>query len=160
MIKRVVVAALVLGVSAYAMKGCLSPRSPDKQLAGEFHDVCTIAHDNLESPERGVRQLGRYLVKHLDDMSGQFGALVAQVAAIDDDHKREARALEAHERMRAPLLACQDDLFAFADAIENDPAAKRLHDEGLDRTLHTLMLLLGGEGTKLLPAELQPLLRR
>jgi len=161
MMKRVVVAALVLGTSAYAMKGCLSPRAPDEQIAGEFHDVCTIAHDNIKSPERGVRQLGRYLVKHLDDMTGQFGALVAQIATISDDTKRETRALEAHERMRAPLLACQDDLMEFADAIENDPAAKRLHDEGLDRTLHTLILLLGGDGNRaLLPAELQPLLRR
>ena len=161
MIKRLVVAALVLGTSAYAMRGCLSPRAPDEQIAGEFHDVCSIAHDNIESPERGVRQLGRYLARHLDDMTGQFGALVSQIATINDDTKREARALEAHERMRAPLLACQDDLIAFGNAIENDPAAKRLHDEGLDRTLHTLVLLLGGDGNRaLLPAELQPLLRR
>jgi hypothetical protein len=161
MIKRVVVAVLALGVSAYAMKGCLSAPAPDQQLAGAFHDLCSIAHDNLESPERGVRQLGRYLVKHADDLTGQFGALVAQVASIDDDQKREARARAAHQRMRAPLLACQDDLYAFADAIDNDPAAKRLHDEGLDRTVHTLMLLLGGDASRsLLPAELQPLLRR
>lgn len=160
MIKRVVVAVLALGVSAYVMKGCLSSPAPDKQLAGEFNDLCTIAHHNITTPERGVRHMGRYMVNHLDDMTGQFGALVAQVASIDDDAKREVRALEAHERMRAPLLACQSDLMEFADAIDNNREAKRLHDEGLDRTVHTLMLLLGGEGTKLVPAELQPLLRR
>jgi hypothetical protein len=159
MMKRVVAAVLVLG-SAYAMKGCLSRPAPDEKLARQFGDICKIARLNVDSPVRGVRSMGAYLQRNLGDMTGEFGDTLMLVESIADDAKHDERAHLAHDRIAAPLRACEDDMIRFMDAVQNDPEAKRIHDEALDRAVGTLMILIGNNQMLLPMHELEPLLRR
>ena len=69
-----VVGALVAGGVVMAMRGCLSKAPPDARLADRFTDLCDIARDNVKTPEKGVRALGKYMVKHTDDLFSELGA--------------------------------------------------------------------------------------
>jgi len=160
MMKRVVAAVLVLGGSAYAMKGCLSRPAPDQKLASQFGDICKIAQRNVDSPVRGVRAMGSYLQRNLGDMTGELGDTLMLVESIADDAKHEERAHLAHDRIAAPLRACEADMIRFADAVQNDPEAKRIHDEAVERAVGTLMILIGNSQALLPMQELEPLLRR
>ena len=57
--RGVVLGALLVGGSIFAMKGCLSKKAPDRRVGESFDKVCAIAKKNVDTPERGVRISGR-----------------------------------------------------------------------------------------------------
>ncbi len=143
-----IVPALVVGggLVAYRMSGCLS-KDPDQQLAGRFDDMCEIAGDNIETPQRGVHKLGRYLGSHTDDLLGELGGTIQLIERIDNDDAHDARARLARQRISKPLEECAGTWMDFADAIENDPQAKASLDRGVDRLGRTLEIIFGDNKT-------------
>src|SRR5688500_15350840 len=97
-----VVAAV--GIAITIKGGCASSsRAPDERLAGHFDKLmCNIARKNIKTPERGVRQLGRYLDRHARDMFGDFGDMLATIERIQDDDKHDRRAKQARARLSKP----------------------------------------------------------
>lgn len=133
---------LVVG-SVLALRGCLSKRAPDENLAGHFEAMCEIARDHTSSPVRGVRALGGYFGEHTEAMLGAFGATLATIERIADDRDHDARAEKARERIRAPFAACEEDWLHFFEAVDANPEAAALLDRGLDRLGRTLEILFG-----------------
>jgi hypothetical protein len=144
----------VLGLRASG--GCLGSKAPDEQLAGHFEELCDIARDNIETPERGVRHLGRYFGKHTEDMLGEFGATMQLIEKIPDDDKHDKRAYTARDRIQHPLRACERDWERFAEAVEADPEASALLQHGLDRIGRTFEIIFSGADLdfRTLPAQL------
>jgi hypothetical protein len=159
-LRGVVLGAMILGAGVYELKGCLSKPAPDVALAGRFEDICSIARANIESPVHGVKKLGGYLQKHLGDITGEFGDTLAVIEGIRDDAEHDARAELARERLLHPLAACEDDMMRFAEAVENDPEAKRLHDEAIERFARTIMILVGDGAKGVSLRDLEPLLAK
>lgn len=137
-----VVGALIAGGAVMAMRGCLSKPAPDVRLAGRFDDLCEIARDNVQTPEKGVRSLGKYLVKHTDDIFGEWGGTIVEIEKIKDDDKHDDRARVARDRLRAPLRACEDDWMRFAEAVDGDPAASELVANAAERLNRTFEIIL------------------
>jgi hypothetical protein len=151
---------LAAGVGVLAMRGCLSKPPPDERLAGRFEDLCDIARKNVDTPEKGVRQLGRYLGKHVDDMFGEWGGTFAEIEKIKDDDKHDKRARVARDRLRAPLRACEDDWRRFDQAVEADPAAMELIAEFSERLNRTIEIIFSSHAQfhfRDLPSELEQL---
>jgi len=141
--RGVVLGALIVGGSLYAMKGCLSKQSPDRKVGDSFAKVCSIAKKNVETPERGVRELGRYFSAHLGDLTGAWGDTIAMIESIPDDAKHDKRAKEAREAMFAPLRACQSDLVEFAQAVSEDEHASELMNRAGERLGRTIDIIFG-----------------
>lgn len=140
--------AIVVVVGVVVVRGgCLnsSSKAPDERLAANLVDLCEIARSNVDSPEKGVKKLGRYLGKHADDMLGAFGASLAAVERIDDDERHDARARLVRERISAPMRACERDWERFFRAVEGDEAASALLQRGLDRLGRTLEIIFSSE---------------
>jgi hypothetical protein len=135
-------ALLVGGVAAYQLSGS-ADRDPDQQLARRFVDLCEIAGDNIETPEEGVRKLGRYLGRHTDDMLGELGGTIQLIEWIDDDDAHDARAQLARDRIGEPLRACEQTWMEFFEAVDNDPAADALLERGVERLGRTLEIIFG-----------------
>lgn len=153
-----IVGALVAGGAVMAMRGCLSKAPPDARLAGRFDDLCDIARDNVKSPEKGVRALGKYLVKHTDDIFSEWGATIVEIEKIKDDDKHDDRARVARDRLREPLRACEDDWMRFAEAVEGDHAASELVANAAERLNRTFEIILSGSARfdwKHLPQQLE-----
>jgi hypothetical protein len=149
------VGALVAAGVVFAMRGCLSKADPDVRLAGRFDKMCSIARDNVKSPERGVKKLGAYLGDHLGDITGEFGETIAMIEKIRDDAKHDERARVARDRILGSVIECAGDWSDFADAVESDPKALELTRQASERVSRTLDILLGGDSLKLLPAKLE-----
>jgi hypothetical protein len=157
-----VVGALVAGGAVMAMRGCLSKPPPDARLAGRFDDLCDIARDNVKTPEKGVRALGKYMVKHTDDIFGEWGGTIAEIERITDDDKHDDRARVARDRLRAPLRACEDDWMRFAEAVDGDAAASELVANAAERLNRTFEIILSSNAHfdwKHLPQQLEAALR-
>lgn len=139
-------AALVAGGSVLAMRGCLNQKKvePDQQLAKHFDDLCDIARKNVETPEKGVRAMGKYLQRHTDDMLAEWGMTIVTIESIGNDDKHDARARTARDRLQQPLRACAADWARFGQAVENDPAASELVGHTAERLNRTLEILFGG----------------
>src|SRR5512142_2105062 len=99
---------MVGGFGAYEMRGCLSKAPPDEKLAGRFEAMCKIAKDNIETPEKGVRKLGGYLLDHTDDILGELGGTITTIERIKNDDKHDQRARVARDRIRKPLSECEE----------------------------------------------------
>ena len=152
--------ALVAGGVVFALDGgCLnSEPAPDERLAKHFDGMCAIARDNIKTPERGVRKLGRYLDKHARDMFGDFGDMLATIERIPDDDKHDRRAEKARSRLQRPFIVCGRYWQRFGDAVENDPKALELVQNFNDRLGRTFEIIFSGaEGFDLLelPKQLQ-----
>jgi hypothetical protein len=142
--RDLIIGALVVVGVVFAMKGCLSSdKAPDERLAGRFEALCDIARANVETPEKGVRKLGRYLGKHTGDLLGEFGDTLAAIETIADDGKHDQRALQARRRIGKPLRACEMDWVRFGDAVDRDPAASALVERFSIRLNRTLEILFG-----------------
>lgn len=152
----VLVALIVAGI-VMLYRGCVAPDAPDERLAGHFDAMCDIARKGIESPEKGVRKLGRYVGKHLDDILGDFGGTIATIEQVEDDDRHDDRARAARDRIAAPLAACEDDWERFADAVENDPAASAVLMRAIERLNRTLEILLSSKQLdfRALPAQLR-----
>lgn len=151
--------ALVVGGVAYGR--CFTRpggAAPDEKLASELGEICDIARKNVDTPERGVRGLGRYLATH--NLVGDLGSMITMIERIDDDRAHDARARLARQRLVAPLRACEQDWMEFAEAVEDDPEARALVDRFGARLNRTLEILFGGDPLDLrrLPARLERLL--
>ncbi|MBA3393324.1 MAG: hypothetical protein H0T89_11805 [Deltaproteobacteria bacterium] len=137
-----VMAMLAGGVTFGIRGGCVNQSSPpDEELAEHLDQLCEIARDHIEAPEKGVRKLGRYLGKHADDMFGDFGGTLAVIERIDDDRKHDDRARVARDRIQKPLRTCERDWERFADAVEADPAAAALVDRFARRLNRTFEII-------------------
>lgn len=139
------VGALVAGGAVMAMKGCLSKAAPDERLAGRFDDLCDIARKNVDTPQKGVRSIGLYMLKHTDDMLGEFGGTIATIEAIKDDDKHDDRARVARDRIRAPLRACEADWMRFAEAVDSDPKASEMVANAAERLNRTFEIILSAK---------------
>jgi len=140
--------------------GCIDTESPDEKLADNFEELCEIARDHRGQPVKGVKKLGRYMVTHLGPMLHSFGSTVALIEKIDDDTDHDARAYVARDRMRAPLLACEDDWARFVDEVNANAEARAMVDRAGQRLSRTLDILFGKRAVELrtLPRELANLL--
>ena len=141
-----IVGALVAGGVAFTIKGgCLnSSRPPDARLAGHFEKMmCGIARDNIKTPEKGVRELGRYLDKNTQAIFGDFGDMLATIERIPDDAKHDRRAEEARDRLTKPFIACGRDWNRFGEAIEEDPNAMELLERFNERLGRTFEIIFG-----------------
>lgn len=118
------VAGLGFGIKG----GCLNQASkaPDEKLAARLDDLCVIARDNIQTPERGVRKLGGYMGKHAGDLMADWGNTLAAIEKISDDSKHDARARVARDRIRKPMIACARDWMRFHEAVEDSPEATAL----------------------------------
>jgi hypothetical protein len=157
-----ILGALVAGGVAFSIKGgCLnSERAPDERLAGHFEKLmCGIARDNVKTPEKGVRELGRYMDKHARDMFGDFGDMLATIERIPDDTKHDRRAEKARDRLAKPIVACARDWNRFGEAIGNDPKAMALLEHFNERLSRTFEIIFGSNSRfdiLQLPQQLQP----
>jgi hypothetical protein len=141
-------AVLAAGLGFTIKGGCLNTDdAPDEQLAKHFDKMmCGIARDNVKTPERGVRKLGRYLDKHAGDMFGDFGEMLATIERIPDDAKHDKRAQKARERLQKPVIACARDWNRFGDAVANDPKAVELLERFNERLSRTFEIIFGSGG--------------
>ena len=154
--------ALVAGGVVMTMRsGCLSKsQAPDERFAGRLDDLCAIARKHIDSPEIGVRALGRYMDKHTGDMLGEWGDTIAAIERIPDDKKHDDRARLARDRMRKPVLACSADWVAFNHAVERDPKAKALVERFAERLQRTFEIIGSGSTLENLPSELEAQINR
>jgi hypothetical protein len=140
-----VAGGVVLGVRAAAG----TAQDPDEKLAGHFDDLCEIAGDNLDSPVRGVRQLGTYFAANTGNMYGAWGDTLMAIERIADDDAHDERAYLARERLSRPLLECIDTWSEFAEAVDRDREATLLVQSAMERLNRTIEIILGGGGAKL-----------
>jgi hypothetical protein len=140
--RGVVVGAMIAGGAVMAMRGCLSKPPPDEQLADRFDDLCKIARANVDTPVKGVKKIGAYLVQHTDDMFGEWGGTIIAIESIKDDDKHDKRAYVARDRLTAPLHACARDWMRFGEAVENNPEASELVANAGERLNRTLEIIL------------------
>lgn len=157
--RRWLAGAVVAGGAVMMMRGCLSRTpAPDERLAGRLTDLCEIARQHVDTPEAGVRQIGRYLDRHTGDLLGEWGDTLAAIERIPDDGKHDDRARLARDRIRRPLLACQRDWMRFGQAVENDPAAKAMVERFSERLSRTFEIIGSGVTLRDLPRALDRLL--
>jgi hypothetical protein len=141
-----VIAALVVGAVFVARQqaGCLSQSAaPDQRFAQHMEDLCEIARDHIETPEKGVKKMGRYLAKNLGSITGSLGSTIAVIERVADDEAHDERARLARDRIHAPLIACEDGFAAFGRAVERDPKAKAIADRAMIRLSRTVDILVG-----------------
>jgi hypothetical protein len=153
--------AVVAGGVVMTMRGCLSKKpAPDERLAGRLTDLCEIAKQHIDTPEAGLRTMGRYLDRHTGDLLGEWGDTLAAIERIPNDDKHDDRARLARDRIRRPLNACQRDWMRFGQAVENDPAAKALLEHFSERLSRTFEIIGSGVTLRDLPAEMDRALSR
>jgi len=136
------VAALVVAGGVYTTRGCLNQLDPDQKLAAQLGDLCEVARDNMKSPEQGVRELGRYLLKHGSEMSGELVSTIAMIERIDDDRSHDKRAELARDRLHK--ANCGEDWERFMEAVDADPNASELVEHHIQRLMRTLEIILSG----------------
>lgn len=138
--------AVVAAGMVFAMRGCLNEttKAPDERLAKRFDELCEIARDNVQSPVRGVRKLGRYMAKHTGELLGDFGSTIAAIERIPDDARHDDRARLARDRLRKPLRACERDWARFGEAIEANPEASAMMERFSVRLNRTFEILFSG----------------
>jgi hypothetical protein len=167
-IKGMVAGVLAAGGVVFALQGgCLNQSSSDadQRVAKRMGDICSIARDNVKTPEKGVRKLGAYLDKNIEKMFADYAAMFATIERISDDKKHDDRARLTRDRLRK--ADCPKDIQRFADAVSEDPAASALVQRFGERLGRTLEIINGErqhverQHVELLgvPPQLQTLLR-
>ena len=138
--------AVVAGGAVYGFRGgCLNKTAPDEELADHFSELCEIAGDNIDTPKKGVKKLGGYLARHLDDMLGDFGSTIVTIEKIKDDRKHDERARLARDRMQKPWISCQRDWMQFWTAVDEDPEASELANRAIDRLGRTFEIIFSSK---------------
>ncbi len=138
-------AVAVAGIGYGIKGGCLNQnaKAPDEKLAARLDDLCVIARENVTSPERGVRKLGHYMVKHTGDLMADWGNTFAVIEKITDDTKHDARARLARDRIRKPVILCARDWARFHEAVEASPEATALIVDFNVRFNRTIEIIFG-----------------
>lgn len=134
--------ALVAGGAVYGIRGgCVNSTAPDEELADHFEEICDIAADNVDTPKKGLKKLGRYMARHLDDIMGDFGSTIVAIEKVTDDRKHDERARLARDRMQQPWIACFDKWQQFWMAVDEDPEASQMADRAADRLGRTFEII-------------------
>lgn len=146
-IKGWMAGAVLTGGVVFAMRGCLTTASkaPEERLGSRMDAMCSIARDNVKTPEKGLRKLGNYLDKNVDKILGDYGAMFAAIERIQDDTKHDDRARLARDRLRKH--DCAADWQRFSDAINKDPAASALLEWFANRLGRTIEIIGGKQQT-------------
>ena len=140
------VTALVAGGAVYGIRGgCVNSTAPDEDLADHFEELCEIAGDNIDTPKKGVKKLGRYLGRHLDDIFGDFGATLVTIEKVSDDRKHDERARLARDRMQRPWVECRSDWQSFWMAVDEDPEATEIANRAADRLGRTFEIIFSSK---------------
>ena len=148
--------AAIAGGAAYTAKGCLNRPAPDQKLAGQLEDMCEIARAGAADPVAGVTAYGRYLLGNAGDIAKNAVDMVTLIERIHDEGAHTERAIIARDRLRA--VHCSDDWERFHRAVEQDPEAKRLVQDAMERLDSTLQIILKpGMRLRDLPARLEQL---
>jgi hypothetical protein len=142
-------ATAAAGVAYFARGGCVNSSEPDEALADHFEEVCSIASKNIDTPAKGVKKLGGYLIRHFDDMMGDFGGTITTIESIKDDAKHDKRAYLARERMMRPWISCIDDWMEFWSAVDEDPEASEIAERAFTRLERTIDIIFGNGAGKL-----------
>lgn len=138
-------AVLAGGVATYARGGCVNSTAPDEELADHFEELCKIASENIATPTKGVRKLGRYMGRHLDDILGDFGGTIVTIEKIHDDDRHDRRAKLARDRIHKPWIECSRDWQEFWQAVDEDPDAAELVTHTMDRLQRTLDIIFSSK---------------
>lgn len=145
-LKSMLFTALVAGGVVYGIRGgCVNSAAPDEELADHFEELCEIAGDNIETPKKGVKKIGRYLGRHLDDILGDFGSTIVTIEKVTDERKHDERARLARDRMQRPWIECQSDWHAFWIAVDEDPEASELANHAMDRLGRTFEIIFSSK---------------
>lgn len=145
-----VVTAVAAGGLVYGLRGgCANSTAPDEQLADHFEELCGIAKANTATPKAGVKKLGGYLVRHLDDILGDFGSTIVEIETVRDDAKHDDRARLARDRIHGPWIACQRDWERFWVAVDQDPEASELANRAAERLGRTFEIIFSSKPFRL-----------
>ncbi len=139
----VVTAVVIRGGACGTCRSKIAHPAPDERLANHFRGLCKVAEDGIEHPRNGVRKLMRYYGDHGPDMLEAFGATLVLIERIEDDELHDERARIARKRIQTPILECEETWVEFGDAIEDDPEAARILEEGVTRLGRTLEIIFG-----------------
>lgn len=142
-IKLVLIVAVALGAFLW-FRGEKSA-APDQKLVKHFDSICDIAEHHIDTPERGVKKIFRYLGKHSPHMLEQLGALFVEIERIEDDAKHDARARLAAKRFQKHAERCEEPMEKFWSAVERDPDAAELAARGFERFGRTIEIVFGGQ---------------
>ena len=138
--------ALVAGGVVYGIRGgCVNSAAPDEELADHFQEMCEIATKNIDSPKKGVKKLGGYLGRHLDDILGDFGSTIVTIENISDDTKHDDRARLARSRMQKPWMDCRRNWEQFWTAVDEDPEATEIANRAMDRLGRTFEIIFSSK---------------
>jgi hypothetical protein len=118
---------------------------PDERLAAHFAKLCKVAEHGIRDPKSGVVKMMRYYGDHGPQMLEDLGATLVMIERIDDDAAHDRRARQAHKRLSAPLIACEETFEQFDHAVANDPEASAILERGFVRLGRTLQILIGEE---------------
>jgi hypothetical protein len=142
--------AVAAGSVVYGVRGgCVNSTAPDEELADHFTELCEIAKDNVEAPKKGVKKLGGYLARHLDDIFSDFGSTIVTIEKIRDDKKHDDRARLARDRMQKPWIACQRDWERFWTAVDQDPEASEMANHAAERLGRTFEIIFSSTNVRL-----------
>jgi hypothetical protein len=144
------VTALVAGGAVYGIRGgCVNSTAPDEELADHFEELCEIAGDNIDTPKKGVKKIGRYFARHLDDILGDFGSTIVTIEKISDDRKHDERARLARDRMQRPWMECRNEWQQFWIAVDGDPEASEMANRAMDRLGRTFEIIFNSTNVDL-----------
>lgn len=143
-LKGWLLSAVLAGGVVYGIRGgCVNSTAPDEELADHFQELCEIAGNNVETPQKGVKKLGRYMARHLDDMLGDFGATIVTIEKVSDETKHDARAKLARDRLQKPWRTCQRDWNRFWNAVADDEEAAAIVNHAGERLGRTFDIIFG-----------------
>lgn len=140
------ISLVVIAVGAAWLYQGEATKAPDEKLAGHLSGICKIAKSNTRSPVKGVKGLFHYLGDHSATMMKEWGQTLVLIERIADDEAHDNRARMAGKRIRKPLIKCERDLERFFAAVESNPEASQLLEQGAQRLGRTLELISGAEG--------------
>lgn len=125
---------------------------PDQRLAVHAQHMCAIAKAGIAQPRTGIVRMLRYHGDHLPDMAAALAETLVLIERIPDDRAHDARARVARDRLRAPVVACEEPWQRFVDAVGKDPEAAAILERASKRLGRTIEIVFGhGEGLTLDP---------
>ncbi len=133
-----------LAVRAVACGGADRPKlEPDERLALHAKHLCAIAKAGAAEPRAGVVRMLRYHGDHAPDMAAALAETLVLIERIPDDRAHDARARVARERLRAPVVACEEPWQRFVDAVGKDPEAAAILERATTRLGRTIEIVFG-----------------
>lgn len=116
---------------------------PDQRLAVHAQHLCAIAKAGIAQPRTGVVRMLRYHGDHAPDMASALAETLVLIERIPDDRAHDARARVARDRLRAPVVACEEPWQRFVDAVGKDPEASAILERATARLGRTFEIVFG-----------------